>query len=74
MEDVTKRKLAAAGTVAFGAGRIAMGLATATGRGLMASMLGSHHMLAAGRIAADGIESGTRMIDDGIAEWRAAST
>lgn len=52
MDDITKRKLGAAGTMAFGAGRIISGLAMGTGHGLIGGFMRNHgHLKAAQAIA-----------------------
>ena len=47
MDDMTKAKLAAAGKIALGGGRIVSAIATATGHGLLGTYLKNHHMTAA---------------------------
>ena len=73
MDEVTQHKLKAAGKMAFGAARIAGGLATATGHGLIGAYCRKHHLMhAAFRLAKGSIEGGTAMVKDGLAEWNAA--
>ena len=63
-----KDKMVAAGKVALGAARIASGIATATGHGLIGSYCKSHHQMGvAARLAKSSVEGGSEMIRDG---WR----
>ena len=72
MDDITKRKLEAAGQMALGAGRIASGVAMATGHGLLGHFFRSHgHLIAAQRIAAESIKAGASTFREGFADWNA---
>jgi hypothetical protein len=74
MDDSTKSKLAAAGKMAFGMARIGSGLATATGHGIIGSVLKNNgHMPTALRIAKSSIEGGKEAFDEGLADWNKAS-
>jgi hypothetical protein len=74
MDDTTKSKLAAAGKIAFGGGRMVSALATATGHGLLGSYLKSHHMTGlAAKTAKSGMEGGMKMVDEGLDDWKKAS-
>lgn len=74
MDDMTKAKLAAAGKIALGGGRIVSAIATATGHGLLGTYLKNHHMTAAAaRIAKASLEGGMKMVDDGLDDWKRAS-
>jgi hypothetical protein len=66
MDDTTKAKLAAAGKIAFGGGRMVSALATATGHGLLGSYLKSHHMTGlAAKTAKSGMEGGMKAWPNG---------
>jgi len=74
MDDMTKAKLAAAGKIALGGGRIVSAIATVTGHGLLGTYLKNHHMTgAAVRIAKVSLEGGMKMVDDGLADWKKIS-
>lgn len=71
MVDITQAKLAAAGKIAFGAGRVISGIAMGTGHGLFGAVFRSHgHMLAAQRIAMSSIEAGSATFREGLADWK----
>lgn len=73
MDTMTQHKLKAAGKMAFGAARIASGLATATGHGLIGAYCQKHNaMHAAYRLAKGSIERGTALFNEGLADWQAA--
>jgi hypothetical protein len=74
MDDSTKAKLAAAGKIAFGGGRMVSALATATGHGLLGTYFKNHGMNAlAAKTAKSGMEGGMKMVDEGLADWSKAS-
>lgn len=74
MDDTTKAKLAAAGKIALGGGRIVSAIATATGHGLLGTYLKNHHMYGlAARTAKASMEGGMKMVDDGLADWKKAN-
>lgn len=74
MDDMTKAKLAAAGKIALGGGRIVSAIATATGHGLLGTYMKNHNMTAlAARTAKASMEGGMKMVDDGFADWKKAS-
>lgn len=74
MDDNTKRKLGAAATMAFGAGRIVSGAIMGTGHGLIGAYLRNHgHIIAARLMAAKSIKAGAEMFEDGLDEWKSAS-
>lgn len=71
MDNETERKLKATGKIAYGAVRIAAGIATATGHGLLGSFCKSHHMMnAAARIGTAGVKAGMEAIEDGAKMWK----
>lgn len=64
-----KDKVEAAGKVAIGVARIASGVVTATGHGLIGGYCKSHHQMGlAARVAKSSIEGGSRMIKEGWKE------
>lgn len=74
MDAMTEKKLKAAGKVALGAARIASGIATATGHGLLGSMLRQRHMLMqAAHLGRASAEGGLNMLKQGMAEWQEAT-
>lgn len=74
MDATTQAKLAAAGKIALGGGRIVSAIATATGHGLLGTYLKNHNMTAlAARTAKASLEGGMKMVDDGLADWKKAS-
>lgn len=71
MDDITKKKLAAAGKIAFGLGRMVSGVATATGHGIVGSYLKNHHMrMQAMRLGKEGFEAGQKCLNTGLEEWK----
>jgi hypothetical protein len=73
MEKPTKAKLAAAGTIALGVGKIVSGVSMATGHGLMGSYLKKHHMMGyAARVATQNCKSGADKIREGVRLWKEA--
>lgn len=75
MDDVTKAKLIAAGKIALGAGRIASGLITATGHGLIGASLRQHHMMRnAFHLGKLSMMGGRRQLDEGLDEWKRADS
>ena len=75
MDDTTKAKLAAAGKIALGGGRVASAIATATGHGLLGSWMKNHHMTAlAAHTAKAGMQGGLKMVDEGLADWKKANS
>lgn len=74
MDESMKAKLAAAGKIAFGGGRVVSAFATATGHGIIGSYMNNHHMTAlAARTAKAGLEGGLKMVDEGLDDWKKAS-
>lgn len=62
-------KLLSVGKMAVGAARIASGIATATGHGLVGAYCRNHHMMAmASRIAKSSCEGGAKMFKEGARE------
>jgi hypothetical protein len=75
MDDTTQKKLKAAGKVAWGAARIASGIATATGHGLLGAICRQHHVMhSALRYGQHSAESGLKTLKAGVAEWQDATT
>lgn len=73
MDDITKRKLQAAGKMALGGGRVLSGIAMASGHGLLGGFFRSHgNLRAAQAIARHTIPAGARTFRDGLEDWRAA--
>lgn len=71
---MNEEKLKAAGKMAFGAARIASGLATAGGKGLIGGYCRNHGLMSAAyRLAQSSVSAGTAMLEAGWAEWNAAS-
>lgn len=69
-DEELKKKALAAGKVALGVGRIASGIVTATGHGLVGGFLKSHHMTqAAVRLGKAGVEGGAKMVKEGMKEF-----
>lgn len=69
-DDEMKRKVMAAGKVALGVGRIAGGVVTATGHGILGGFLRSHHMTrAALQVGKAGVEGGAKMVKEGMKEF-----
>ena len=74
MDDITKAKLIAAGKIALGSARIASGLVTATGHGLIGAACRNHHMMnLAVRIGVKSGIAGRNQLDEGLAEWKQAN-
>lgn len=74
MDATTQHKLKAAGKMAFGVARIASGLATAGGKGLIGGYCRNHGLMSAAyRLAQSSVSAGTAMLEAGWAEWNAAS-
>jgi hypothetical protein len=71
MDDGKKQKLAAAGKIGFGALKIGSGVMMATGHGLYGAWARkTHHMSSAMRMGANSVESGSKHIKAGIAQWK----
>ncbi len=71
MDDISKQKLSAATKMAFGAARVASGVLTATGHGLIGSFLKSHHMTRQAVILGKmSVEGGSKHFTEGLQEWR----
>lgn len=65
-----KAKIDAATKMAWGALRIAGGVATATGHGAFGTFCRNHHqMRLAAKIAAESIKNGARTFRDGLDDW-----
>ena len=72
---MNEHKLKAAGKMAFGAARIASGLATAGGKGLIGGYCRNHGLVSAAyRLAQSSVNAGTAMLEEGWAEWNGASS
>ena len=68
MNERTRQELLAVGKIALGSVRIASGIATALGKGLLGTYCRNHHLTQVGiRIAQSSIKGGAQMIEDG---WR----
>jgi hypothetical protein len=73
MDDITKSKLIAAGKIALGSARMASGLLTATGHGLIGAACRRHHMMRqAFHIGRMSMMGGRHQLDEGLAEWKKA--
>jgi hypothetical protein len=73
MDSITKKKVIADAKIGFGVLRIGSGVATACGVGVLGSVLRQHHMMeVARRIAVMSIKGGKAMLDEGLAERKAA--
>lgn len=73
MEHITKQKIIANAKIGVGALRIGSGVATACGVGILGGFLRHHHMMSlARRIAVASVQGGKAMLDEGLAERRAA--
>lgn len=73
MENFSKQQLVANVKIGVGILRIGSGVATACGVGVLGGVLRQHHMMeVARRIAVISIKGGKAMLDEGLAERRAA--
>lgn len=73
MTEQEKAKLAAAGKMAVGVGKMGGAFLTATGHGLIGSFLKQHHMTHLGmHLGKQGIASGQRTLREGLAAWKRA--
>lgn len=71
MDETAKKRAMAAAKVAAGAARIASGVVTATGHGLLGSYLKSHHMThAAVRIGRMSVDGGLKTLKEGLEDWK----
>lgn len=71
MTDLEKRKLIARAKIGFGAARMASGIATGCGVGIVGTALRQRHMMElARRIAVVSIKGGKAMFDEGQAELK----
>ncbi len=71
MEDDVKRKALAVGKIAFGAVRMAGGITTGFGGGLIGSVLHAHGLTgAASTLARKSIVAGMDMLEDGVDELK----
>jgi len=74
MDDVNKRKWLAVGKMALGAGRVASGIATATGHGLVGAALSRHHLTLVGvRLGKSSVEGGLKTLNEGLDDWKRAN-
>lgn len=72
MEDLTKKKIVAAGKIAFGVARMISGIATGTGHGIVGAYLKNHRMQSqAMQLGKMGFEAGQKCANEGIDEWKA---
>lgn len=70
-----KAKLGAAAKMAWGAFRVASGVATATGHGTLGAFCRSHHqMRTAALLARSSIRGGIETFRDGLDDWHRANT
>ena len=73
MNNSTKAKLKAAGKIALGVFRIASGIVTGTGHGLIGAYCKKHHMIGkAVLLGKAGIEGGGKMLGEGVEDWKKA--
>jgi hypothetical protein len=71
MEELTKKKIMAAGKIAFGVARMLSGVATATGHGVVGTYLKNHHMQRqALQLGKMGFEAGQKTLERGIEDWK----
>jgi hypothetical protein len=72
MDAKKKKELRAMGKMALGGARIASGIATVTGKGILGGYFRRHgQMTQAGFIGRGSIQGGYKMFKQGLAEWRA---
>ena len=70
-----KAQLVAAAKMAWGAFRVASGVATATGHGTLGAFCRNHHQIRTAAILAKGsIHGGVKTFREGLDDWRRAST
>jgi len=73
MDESTKKRMLAAGKIAFGVARVAGGIATATGHGLLGGFMKSHHMTSqALRLGQMGVKAGMKTVDEGLDDWKSS--
>ena len=73
MTNISQDKIIANVKIGVGVLRIGSGVATACGVGILGGFLRQHHMMSvARRIAVESIKGGKAMLDEGLAERRAA--
>lgn len=71
MDESTKNKMMAAGKMAFGLSRMASGIATAGGVGLIGAFLNAHHMKgAAMRLGVLSWQAGMKDLEKGWSEFK----
>lgn len=71
MDNIDKAKLDAAAKMAVGAARVASGVMTAAGHGMLGSFLKSHHMTRqAMMLGKMSVEGGARQFSEGLEAWR----
>jgi hypothetical protein len=71
MKEKTKKELMAIGKIALGGARIASGIATAAGKGLLGAYCKNHHLKQAGMMMArSSVHGGMKMIGDGMKELK----
>jgi hypothetical protein len=70
-----KAKLGAAAKMAWGAFRVAGGIATATGHGTLGAFCRNHHqMRVAAAIAKGSIQNGVKSFREGLDDWNRANS
>ena len=74
MFNITKEQAGGAVLVGLGAARMASGVMTGLGLGIVGGMLRHHHMMVgAKRIGLLSIEGGKNMVDEGLRDLRRAA-
>lgn len=72
---MNKKKVQAAGKILRGVGQAVSGVATATGHGLVGGYCRRHGMMRqATRLGAASARAGKKTIEDGINDWKRASS
>ncbi len=70
---MTKREALAVAKIGLGSARVASGVLTALGKGVLGTYCRNHRMTRAGiELGKYSIKGGTKMVQDGLREWRAA--
>jgi hypothetical protein len=70
MNERTKRELLAVGKMALGSARIASGIATAVGKGLVGTYCGNHNLTRVGMtVARLSMKGGAKQFEEGWNEW-----
>lgn len=69
MDQKRKANRVAIGKIVFGSAKMASGLATGAGKGLVGSYCKSHHLTSAGiQLARYSLQSGRKLIEEGWSE------